>query len=133
MRNDPVKDCAVYREIGCSHVDGILCDYPNCSIMKQYTNEKAESTDYAGNGTAGREADVKPTGFFFRMSNRESVATEIDLITDAIAAVKYAAEEDQKISHNKHIDKHYRDALACLNIKLTGATVSRVRAQTIGK
>ena len=34
--NDPVKGCAVYRNIGCSHVDGFLCDYPNCSIMKDY-------------------------------------------------------------------------------------------------
>ena len=28
-------------------------------------------TEYTGNGTAGREADVKPTGFFFQMPKRE--------------------------------------------------------------
>ena len=28
-------------------------------------------TEYSGNGTAGREADVKPTGFFFQMPRRE--------------------------------------------------------------
>lgn len=30
-------------------------------------------TEYTGNGTAGREADVKPTGFFFQMPKREWV------------------------------------------------------------
>ena len=34
--NDPVKGCDVYRNIGCSHVDGFLCDYPDCSILKEY-------------------------------------------------------------------------------------------------
>jgi hypothetical protein len=33
---DPVKGCDVYKNIGCSHVDGFLCDYPNCSILKNY-------------------------------------------------------------------------------------------------
>jgi hypothetical protein len=34
--NDPVKHCSVYKEIGCAHVDGYLCDYPDCSILKDY-------------------------------------------------------------------------------------------------
>jgi hypothetical protein len=34
--NDPVKGCDVYKNIGCAHVDGFLCDYPNCSILKDY-------------------------------------------------------------------------------------------------
>ena len=29
-----------------------------------------EPVAYSGNGTAGREADVKPTGFFFQMPKR---------------------------------------------------------------
>ena len=33
--NDPVYNCPVYRNSGCSHVDGILCDYPKCSILKK--------------------------------------------------------------------------------------------------
>jgi len=35
--NDPVRGCDVYKNIGCSHVDGFLCDYPDCSILKKYT------------------------------------------------------------------------------------------------
>jgi hypothetical protein len=39
----------------------------------------AEGVEYTGNGTAGREADVQPTGFFFQMpSKREWVG-----LTDA--------------------------------------------------
>lgn len=39
---DPVYSCSVYREFGCSHVDGFLCDFPNCSILKQH-EEKNEN------------------------------------------------------------------------------------------
>lgn len=40
LKNDPVYACKVYRKEGCSHVDGILCDYPNCSILKEYLDNK---------------------------------------------------------------------------------------------
>lgn len=38
--NDPVRGCEVYKNIGCSHVDGYLCDYPDCSIRKNYMNQQ---------------------------------------------------------------------------------------------
>lgn len=34
--DDPVKGCPVYKNEGCSHIDGYLCDYPDCDIMKKY-------------------------------------------------------------------------------------------------
>lgn len=37
--NDPVYSCKVYKDLGCSHVDGFLCDFPNCSINKKYLLE----------------------------------------------------------------------------------------------
>ena len=37
--NDPVYGCKVYRDLGCSHVDGLLCDFPNCCMNKKYLNE----------------------------------------------------------------------------------------------
>lgn len=40
FKDDPVYACKVYRKEGCSHVDGILCDYPNCSILKEYLDNK---------------------------------------------------------------------------------------------
>lgn len=36
MRNDPVDKCALYVYDGCSHVDGILCDFPDCSMNKNH-------------------------------------------------------------------------------------------------
>jgi len=38
--NDPVYNCKLYREQGCSHVDGILCDYPECTMNKEYIENK---------------------------------------------------------------------------------------------
>ena len=35
---DPVKDCEVFKETGCSHVDGFLCNMDNCSTLKKYKN-----------------------------------------------------------------------------------------------
>ena len=33
--------------------------------------DSKDQVEYTGNGTAGREADVQPTGFFFQMPQRE--------------------------------------------------------------
>jgi hypothetical protein len=33
---DPVKNCEVYRTIGCSFVDGLDCRFPNCSILDNH-------------------------------------------------------------------------------------------------
>lgn len=37
---DPVVDCEVYKEKGCSFVDGIDCRYPHCHILKKYRENK---------------------------------------------------------------------------------------------
>ena len=36
MRNDPVRECRLYRDKGCCHVDGILCDFPVCDMNQDY-------------------------------------------------------------------------------------------------
>ena len=38
LRNDPVKGCEVYKNEGCAHVDGLLCDFPECSIRQEYAS-----------------------------------------------------------------------------------------------
>ena len=38
-KNDPLKDSQVYKKLGCSHVDGLLCDFPNCSLNNEFINE----------------------------------------------------------------------------------------------
>ena len=34
--SDPVSKCPVYRKKGCSHVDGMLCNFPDCHIYHDY-------------------------------------------------------------------------------------------------
>jgi len=42
-RNDPVKCCEIYKTIGCSHVDGLICDMKTCKELKQWRNNHDES------------------------------------------------------------------------------------------
>jgi len=43
MRNgDPVRHCEVYKEIGCAHVDGYLCDMGTCDIREKFLNGTLE-------------------------------------------------------------------------------------------
>lgn len=37
---DPLFGCEYQIDIGCAHVDSYLCDYPNCSMLKDYLKEK---------------------------------------------------------------------------------------------
>lgn len=39
---DPVKHCEVYRKIGCSHIDGYLCNYPDCDILGAYVDKMVD-------------------------------------------------------------------------------------------
>lgn len=41
LKNDPVRGCDVFKEEGCAHVDGFLCDYPDCEILRDYRACKA--------------------------------------------------------------------------------------------
>lgn len=67
------------------------------------------------------------------MTEIEKAQRQLDLITDAIVAVKYAAEEERKVTHSKHIDPYYQEALDRLDVKLTGARAYAFRVQTIGR
>jgi len=41
--NDPVKHCTLYKELGCSFVDDPYCDFPECSMYKEYEVKKSSS------------------------------------------------------------------------------------------
>jgi hypothetical protein len=41
---DPVKTCVTYKEHGCSHVDGFLCDPKTCKEYKNVQPTKIYST-----------------------------------------------------------------------------------------
>ena len=38
--NDPVKECKLYKDQSCSHVDGFLCQYNTCQMRKDYESRK---------------------------------------------------------------------------------------------
>lgn len=40
MRVDPLKRCEVYKQHGCAHVDGPLCDVETCSMVVENENQK---------------------------------------------------------------------------------------------
>lgn len=46
---DPVLSCRQFKEVGCSHVDGFLCDFPNCSIQKNYEKENENNSSEQNN------------------------------------------------------------------------------------
>ena len=40
MKHDPVLHCSLYKDLGCAHVDGFLCDYPECTMNKEYERNR---------------------------------------------------------------------------------------------
>ena len=44
LLSDPVKYCQVYKEIGCAHVDGYLCDMRTCDIRQKFINGTLNAT-----------------------------------------------------------------------------------------
>lgn len=38
--DDPVCHCDLYKEKGCSHVDGYLCNFPDCPELKKFRADK---------------------------------------------------------------------------------------------
>ena len=36
---DPINHCILYKEEGCAHVDGMLCDFDTCSMRIGYDNK----------------------------------------------------------------------------------------------
>ena len=38
--SDPVRSCPVYKQEGCSHVDGLCCDVRNCAILKKHMDKE---------------------------------------------------------------------------------------------
>jgi endogenous inhibitor of DNA gyrase (YacG/DUF329 family) len=42
--DDPVKNCKLYKEESCSHVDGPICDFGKCSMLEDYVKEHQTTT-----------------------------------------------------------------------------------------
>ena len=53
--NDPVYSCELYRDKqsgSCVHVDGPMCDFPNCTMRAEYLQQREEGMTIAGNGAS---------------------------------------------------------------------------------
>lgn len=40
INRDPLFKCTFHKELGCSHVDGPLCNFPSCAIYRKHENYK---------------------------------------------------------------------------------------------
>ena len=69
----------------------------------------------------------------FIMTEIEKAQQAVLLVEHAIFNVKFAAEEERKITHAKHIDQFYAEALDRLDVKLTGARAYLTRIEITGR
>lgn len=58
IEEDPVRGCDVYKDKAggsCAHVDGMLCDYPNCTILREHRecNQASDCTQQENTPVAG--------------------------------------------------------------------------------
>lgn len=63
--DDPVRNCKVYKAVGCAHVDGMLCNMNTCDVVVniQVTPRLIGETTRTGRyeeGTALAEQGDKP-------------------------------------------------------------------------
>jgi hypothetical protein len=40
LNSDPVRHCPVYKEQGCAHVDGLLCNFPDCPVFRGFMDRR---------------------------------------------------------------------------------------------
>ena len=82
---DRVRAGDYVKEKGCTENRAALAD--NCldhlppslvgvGEIDSTSQPEQEPVTYSGNGTAGREADARPTGFFFQMPQRKPLTDE---------------------------------------------------------
>ena len=67
--DDPVHGCSVYNDTGvggCSHVDGFLCDFPTCSILRDYNENKEGITIKGGEESLKRLGNLIYEGYHNR-------------------------------------------------------------------
>lgn len=56
-KKDPVESCQVYKDVGCVHVDGMLCQMDTCSTLKRYNTMRQCIRDRVGEVTMSLTGD----------------------------------------------------------------------------
>jgi hypothetical protein len=54
---DPVRHCELYKDHGCSHVDGFLCNVDTCGESIKYHQQKYEESVRRGADAIAKEID----------------------------------------------------------------------------
>jgi hypothetical protein len=67
------------------------------------------------------------------MTTLEIAKQRLSLTEHAIFNVKFAANEERKLTHAKHIDKFYVEALDRLEVKLCGDRAYLSRVEILGE
>jgi len=49
-KHDPVVKCKLFKELGCAHVDGYLCDFPDCDMHEKYQSTNKQNKENGING-----------------------------------------------------------------------------------
>jgi DNA-directed RNA polymerase subunit RPC12/RpoP len=61
-KTDPVFHCPVYKKDGCSHVDGMMCDFPYCHVLKDYVaNHEGRLIENIVNSIVDHDCDFEMT------------------------------------------------------------------------
>ena len=63
-------------------------------VLGHYREASKRHTEYAGNGTAGRENMTAPTGYFFQMPKREWVGLTDEDVKDIVWNLPYEPSQE---------------------------------------
>lgn len=124
---DPVKHCDLYKDKSagsCPHVDGLLCDFPECSMLKDYKARKAAAQRGGGgvnmNITVSCSRYNGPNAFCASIENEEdmeSVTLSIEArsakaaCSEAAAKLRDLADRFDLLARERnpcHVDAHRR-------------------------
>lgn len=56
---DPIKHCDLYKDKGCAHVDGFLCNVETCKERQEYMKMYSEQYDAYYDGLTGEWLEDK--------------------------------------------------------------------------
>lgn len=52
---DPVKHCDLYKDEGCAHVDGFLCDFDTCPMRLEYIGAPEKNLESSETGPENKK------------------------------------------------------------------------------
>lgn len=56
---DPVKHCDLYKDEGCAHVDGFLCDFDTCPMRLEYIGAPEKNLESSETGPENKKLEKR--------------------------------------------------------------------------